>query len=505
VRHYTPDGVRHKVKGYRDKKATETYAAELERRGIRLDAGVVDPTDEHAMKPLREHADDFRRYLAAKGNTADYVELVVFRLTSVLDGCRFVRIADVQSSAVVEYLALLRQGGQDVASKSVKTANEYLAAAKGFTRWLWRDRRIVSDPLAGLAKLMNNAADVRHARRDYSPDELRWLLHTTRQSARPFRHLNGLDRFTIYLTAAATGFRTSELASMIPESFNLEGKTPTATVQAACTKNRKEAVQPLPLDMATVLRDYLRHRPVGQPVWPGTWANDASAKMLRRDLADARRTWLKSIQDPREREEADQGDFLAYRDSEGRYADFHALRHTFITMVGKAGVSAREHMDLARHSSYAMTARYSHSRFYDLAAAVQALPIPATAPGPDCDRQALHATGTDGELHQRPLMDDGPNLGPQPAKTGHFLRLAETEEQMSGQQKTPGKHGDSAVFQGSSPDIEKVEAAGIEPASRGTSVTASTCVADLCSSSALVFAFPCPGRQGLGSAIGQEV
>ena len=49
-----------------------------------------------------------------------------------------------------------------------------------------------------------------------------------------------------------------------------------------------------------------------------------------------------------------------------------------------------------------------------------------------------------------------------------------------------------------------MEAAGIEPASRGTSVFASTCVADLCLGSAPVFASPRPGRQGLGSAIGQE-
>jgi len=391
--------VRHKAKGYRDKKSTEAYASELERRGIRLDAGVVEPTDDHAKTPLREHADDFRRYLTARGNTADYVALVLFRLTAVLDECRFVRIADLQTSGVVEYLGRLRQDGQDVVGKSVKTANEYLAAVKGFTRWLWRDRRTPTDPLAGLSKLTNSVADIRHARRDYSPDELRWLLNTTRLSTRPFRHLSGMDRFTIYLTAAATGFRTSELASMTPESFNFAAETPTATVQAACTKNRKEAIQPLPHDMAAVLSDYLRDKLVGKPVWPGTWANDASAKMLRRDLADARRTWLKSIQDPREREEADKGDFLAYRDSDGRYADFHALRHTFITMVGKAGVSACEHMDLARHSSYSMTARYSHSRFYDLAAAVQSLPIPATGPGPDVDRQELRATGTDSELH----------------------------------------------------------------------------------------------------------
>jgi hypothetical protein len=41
------------------------------------------------------------------------------------------------------------------------------------------------------------------------------------------------------------------------------------------------------------------------------------------------------------------------------------------------GVSPREHQDLARHSTYSMTARYTHSRAYDLVAAVQGLPIPA--------------------------------------------------------------------------------------------------------------------------------
>src|SRR6516225_4098387 len=51
IRYYTPDGVRHKAKGFRDKKATENRAAELERRGIRLDAGIVDPADEHGRRP----------------------------------------------------------------------------------------------------------------------------------------------------------------------------------------------------------------------------------------------------------------------------------------------------------------------------------------------------------------------------------------------------------------------------------------------------------------------
>src|SRR5262249_47678531 len=143
---------------------------------------------------------------------------------------------------------------------------------------------------------------------------------------------------------------------------------------------------------AAILRGYLRDKPAGKPVWPGTWSNDASAKMIRRDLADARKEWLADAQDARIRAERGQSDFLVYFDAQGRFLDFHSMRHTFITMVGKAGVSAREHMDLARHSSYSMTARYSHSNFYDLAAAVENLPIAVS----ESQAEVLAATGTDG-------------------------------------------------------------------------------------------------------------
>src|SRR6516162_2612806 len=78
IRYYLPSGERPKVKGYPDRKATENKAAELERRGIRLDAGIADPTDEHAKTPLAEHVEDFRRCLAAKGNTPRYVDLIHF-------------------------------------------------------------------------------------------------------------------------------------------------------------------------------------------------------------------------------------------------------------------------------------------------------------------------------------------------------------------------------------------------------------------------------------------
>lgn len=432
VRYYTPDGQRHRVTGYRDRKATEALAAELERRGIRQDAGLADPTDEYAKRPLAEHADDFRRYLAAKGNTEEYVAKILFRLIAILDGCRFVRIVDVQPSALVEFLGTLRRQG-----KSVKTANDYLAAAKGFTRWLWRDKRISADALAGLSKLANGETDVRHARRDFSHDELARLLDAASRSARVFLGLTGADRRHLYLAACATGFRVSELASMAPESFDLDGQTPTAKVQAACTKNRKEAVQPLPLDVAKALRNYLASKPAGAVVWPGNWTLRGAA-MIRGDLKEARQAWLKLFQNTRQRAEAERSDFLAYRDAEGRYADFHALRHSFLSMVGRAGVSPKEHQDLARHSTYALTSRYTHSRFYDLAAAVKALPIPTGAA--DSESDPLVATGTDGAGDFSGKGAEkyiGPILGPSGAISADIGGQSRTEKGRRAQRKTP--------------------------------------------------------------------
>ncbi len=49
-----------------------------------------------------------------------------------------------------------------------------------------------------------------------------------------------------------------------------------------------------------------------------TWASDRhGAEMMRTDLAS---------------------DDVAYQDARGRYADFHSLRHTFISNLARAGL-----------------------------------------------------------------------------------------------------------------------------------------------------------------------
>ena len=273
-----------------------------------------------------------------------------------------------------------------------------------------------------------------------------------------FCALPGADRHALYLTAAATGFRVSELASMTPESFNLDGDAPTATVEASCTKNRKLAMQPLPIDVAAALLPWLTGKAANERVWPGTWSNAGAAKMIRRGLKEARKAWIAGFQEARQQSEAEQSDFLVYQDAEGRLADFHALRHSFITMVGKAGVSAREHQDLARHSTYALTSRYSYSRFYDLSAAVQGLPIPTAGPG---ESQTLAATGTDG----RPITL-GPFLGPRQAKTVDFGGQTRTETGTVGSAVDTEKTKEPLIFPVRNERGMKVPPVGLEPTTR---------------------------------------
>jgi integrase len=162
-----------------------------------------------------------------------------------------------------------------------QTRNYYRAHLRTFGNWLVKDRRLGENTFRHL-EAENTATDRRHDRRELDAGELRRVMETARGSERPFRGLTGPDRFHLYATACGTGFRASALASLTPESFDLSADMPTVTLAARHAKNRKTKVQPIPEDLAELLRVYLADRPAGQPVWGGTWARDhRGAEMLR--------------------------------------------------------------------------------------------------------------------------------------------------------------------------------------------------------------------------------
>ncbi|MCL2306530.1 MAG: tyrosine-type recombinase/integrase, partial [Planctomycetaceae bacterium] len=100
-----------------------------------------------------------------------------------------------------------------------------------------------------------------------------------------------------------------------------------------------------------------------------------TAKMIERDLASAREVWINESNSVTECESREESDFLKYVDSHGKFADFHGLRHTFITNLGRASVSPKTAQLLARHSDIKLTMQiYTHVAPVEQAAAIKALP-----------------------------------------------------------------------------------------------------------------------------------
>jgi len=96
---------------------------------------------------------------------------------------------------------------------------------------------------------------------------------------------------------------------------------------------------------------------------------------------------------------------IPYRDPAGLVADFHALRHTYITNLARAGVHPKTAMDLARHGNVNLTmGRYSHTLVADRAEELGELPSLETRP--DVDEQK--ATGTYDAVAQIDAFPAGP-------------------------------------------------------------------------------------------------
>src|SRR5262245_36091755 len=452
-----------------NKVAAQQILAALIKKSELGKVGIGDPFEEHRRRPLTEHLVDYRRDLESRGNAPRYIDLVTARLADLLGGCGFCFPPDLSASRVMDWLAdQRRKGGSAVElppgtdwftrpevgrilgiksasvtplvrrhrlpakgngkarrfpratvealldrlrqGASVATTNQYLTHLKAFCLWLVKDRRMGESPVAHLEP-GNADVDRRHDRRELDADELRRLLAAARDSERDFRGLTGRDRYHLYAVACGPGFRASALASLTPESFDLDSDPPTVTLAARRNKSRKLKVQPLPPDVADLLRDYLREKSAGQPVWGGTWAlYRVGADMVRVDLDAAGIPY--TVEGP----------------DGPLHADFHSLRHSYLTLGGRAGIDLRTLQELAGHSTPVLTARYSHRRLYDLAGAVEKMPsiLPENQPS-----EALRATGT--VPTPAPVCT---GFAPVVDTRGEDLRFAETETDGEGEKRT---------------------------------------------------------------------
>lgn len=375
IKYRDADGKWQRVPGSKNKDTAKRMAADLEDEADLIRRGVLDATAKHANRSLADLLDEFKEALESKKDTAEHVKLIGYRIQAILDGCDFDFPRDLDGAKVEKWLADQHKAGD----MALQTWTHYVRAIKQFAKWLVDHQRIKTDPMR-LLKTQNAATDRRHVRRSLDADDFTKLIETT-YGQPTIGTLTGPDRAILYLTAAYTGYRASELADLAPEGFILEGNPATVTIHATTSKRRRLDVIPISEDIARQIRRWLEGKQAGQRVWPGTWAKHHHAgQLLKADLEAAK---------------------IAHRDESGRVYDFHALRGQFATNLARAGVHPRTAQLLMRHSTIELTMNaYSHLGLVDLEGAVKNLPAAPNAIGAIGKKPATlekKATGTEGK------------------------------------------------------------------------------------------------------------
>lgn len=202
----------------------------------------------------------------------------------------------------------------------------------------------------------------------------------------------GKERELLYSVLVTTGLRKGELSSITIGQVYLDESPAWIELYCQDEKAGRGASMPIRDDLAARLREYLAERlqslqseseAFGVVSIAGTVARlplDALlltvpsnlVAILRRDMAAAG---------------------IVEIDERGRTVDVHAMRHTFSTMLHRAGVLPSVAQAAMRHSDIRLTMKtYNHLGLMDVVGAIESLP---SIGGMPTSPETLQATGTD--------------------------------------------------------------------------------------------------------------
>lgn len=343
--------------GYADRSATEKLLADILYEVDRERAGLSPRI--HENKSLWQWLEEYLQFKQAESGPTVHLGTVGHHLRRILEECRWTRWEDIQPESVQFWLRQQQHKPRREGGFGSVTAAHYATDLRSFVTWLAGKLQRPS-PLAQW-RCGIDPQDLRYRRRALSSEDFRRLIEATWAAPVDRSGLSGYQRAVLYQLAAVSGLRASELASLTPQSFQLEREPYWVAIEAQHAKNRRADRIPLPSSVVPLLRQYLAQAPSGQPLWPcraeHPWVRQGrrgghAAQMLRGDLARAG---------------------IPYR-QEGRRYDFHALRAQYATWLEEAGVSLIEAQRLLRHSSPVLTANiYTKKTLDGLAKAAERL------------------------------------------------------------------------------------------------------------------------------------
>ena len=198
-------------------------------------------------------------------------------------------------------------------------------------------------------------------------------------------------------------YRKKEVASLRLSSFDFDSTPVGVSLKPKESKRRKRDWIPLHDTVCERLLAWLDTKgKMGktEPIFPLRSPGGRlrkTCKMMRMDLAAARKAWIEEAKTDGEKEKREDSDFLQYVDQEEVFADFHANRHTFISNLGRMGVPVQTAQKLARHSDPKLTTNiYTHVDAAAKAAAISSLPAAPGLPEND-EKRSFTPERSDGD------------------------------------------------------------------------------------------------------------
>jgi len=284
-------------------------------------AGIIEPKPvrDAAQRPLMEHLKDYeadlvRRKRAGRGGRG--ARLLKARILRLLNECHWRLPYQVTADSFIAWC--------HTQSLAARTVNHYLQGMNSFLNWMVKPaKRLKENPLKDVEKV-DERGQKKRVRRAFTDEELVKLV------------AGSGPRGIIYFTAARSGLRQEELRQLVWGDVRLDDKIPKIIVRAETAKNKREEPVVLVSEIVEALKLY---RPV-------TW----SAKDLVFKKGVPRASRLKV--------DAERVG-VAYKDGEGRYADFHSLRYAFATFMRKNGMPDNFVRKQMRHKSIRQTDGYT--------------------------------------------------------------------------------------------------------------------------------------------------
>jgi integrase len=246
--------------------------------------------------------------------------------------------------------------GRDLAGKTLNNRRE---ALMGFCTWLVKRGFLDDNPVKNLTRFDTTPQSRRRA---LTLDEIDALL----AAAPP-------ERRALYELALGSGLRLKELASLRVRNF--DGVRKGLVLESAWTKGRRDGFLVLgDTPLTARLAAYCAGKDSETPLFN---MPTRAARELQKDAKSAG---------------------ISLETSEGKI-DFHALRVTFISMLDRNGVTVRQGMELARHTTPGLTfgtyARATAGGLRDIMERIGNTLLHGEMQGDSKQRQAVGAEGLD--------------------------------------------------------------------------------------------------------------